>query len=62
MQAVTGLRMLLGVVAVSQHATALGDVVTLAVRAERLHAARAALKTALGNVDLLLDMLKSVGL
>lgn len=55
---VTGL---LGVIAASQDAVATGDVETLAAQAEQLHAAREALVTAIGNTDILLHMLKSVG-
>lgn len=60
--AVTGLHLLLGVIAASQHAVATGDVDTLAAQAGQLTAARQALENAIDNTDLLLSMLKSVGL
>lgn len=60
--AATGLHTLLGVIAASQDAVAQGDVATLAAQVEQLQAAREALETAIGNTDILLDMLKSVGL
>ncbi|MER7578125.1 DUF6245 family protein [Streptomyces sp. NPDC126514] len=60
--AATGLHTLLGVIAASQNAVAQGDVATLAAQVEQLQAAREALETAIGNTDLLLDKLKSVGL
>lgn len=49
-------------IAVSQEAVTRGDVATLAAQVEQLQAAREALETAIGNTDILLDMLKSVGL
>ncbi|MEE1806165.1 DUF6245 family protein [Streptomyces sp. BE133] len=60
--AVTGLHMPLGVIAASQDAVANGDVDTLAAQAGQLEAAREALQNAIDNTDLLLNMLKSVGL
>jgi hypothetical protein len=42
--------------------TARSDVATLAAQVEQLQAAREALETVIGNTDILLDMLKSVGL
>ncbi|WP_236706556.1 DUF6245 family protein, partial [Frankia sp. ACN1ag] len=60
--AVTGLHTLLGVIAASQGAVATGDVATLAGQSEQLRDARQALTDAVGNVDILLDMLRSVGL
>ncbi|MDQ1031559.1 hypothetical protein QF035_009141 [Streptomyces umbrinus] len=60
--AASGLHLLLGVIAASQDAVAQGDVDTLAAQAEQLEAAREALETAIGNTDILLNMLKSVGL
>ncbi len=60
--AVTGLHTLLGVIAASQGAVATGDVATLAAQSEQLRDARQALTDAVGNVDILLDMLRSVGL
>jgi hypothetical protein len=60
--AATGLHMLPGVIAAGQDAVATGDVDTLAAQAGQLRAAREALTNAIGNTDLLLNMLKSVGL
>lgn len=60
--AVTGLQLLLGVIAASQDAVARGDVDTLTAQTEQLTAARDALTAAIDNTDLLLNMLKSVGL
>jgi hypothetical protein len=60
--AATGLHVLLGVIAAGQDAVATGDVDTLAAQAGQLRAAREALTNAIGNTDLLLNMLKSVGL
>ncbi|MFJ8589607.1 DUF6245 family protein [Streptomyces sp. NPDC093595] len=60
--AVTGLHMLLGVIATSQDAAGRGDVDTLTAQARQLQAARDALATSIRNTDLLLDMLKPVGL
>jgi hypothetical protein len=57
--AATGLHMPRGVIAAGQHAVATGDVDTLAAEAGQLRAAREALKNAIGNTDLLLNMLKS---
>lgn len=55
-------RVLLGVIGASYQAVAAGDVETLAAQAELLRAAQASLQTAIDNTDILLDMLKSVGL
>ncbi|MFJ8018790.1 DUF6245 family protein [Streptomyces sp. NPDC096311] len=60
--AASGLYLLLDVIAASQDAVAQGDVDTLAAHAEQLEAAWEALETAIGNTDILLNMLKSVGL
>ncbi|MBL1119700.1 hypothetical protein JK364_46405 [Streptomyces sp. 110] len=60
--AATGLYLLLGVIAASQDAVATGDVETLAAQAGQLQAAREALQNAMDNTDVLLNMLKSVGL
>jgi hypothetical protein len=60
--AATGLHLLLGVIAASQEAVARGDVETLAAQSGQLEAAREALETAIGNTDILLNLLKSVGL
>ncbi|WP_067470763.1 DUF6245 family protein [Nocardia amamiensis] len=60
--AVTALHTLLGVIAASQDAVAQGDVETLADQAGQLRAAREALQLALTNTEILLNMLKSVGL
>ena len=60
--ATSGLHLLLGVIAASQDAVAQGAVDTLAAQAEQLEAAREAQETAIGNTDILLNMLKSVGL
>lgn len=54
--------MLLGVIAASQGAVATGDVETLASQAGQLEATREALQNAMDNTDVLLNMLKSVGL
>jgi hypothetical protein len=58
----TALHLLLGVIAASQDAVAQGDVETLAAQADQLQAAREALSAAVDNTELLLNMLKSVGL
>jgi tetrahydromethanopterin S-methyltransferase subunit B len=58
--AASGLRLLPGVIAASQDAVAQSDVDPLAAQAEHLEAAREALETAIGNTDILLNMLKSV--
>nr|WP_251982766.1 DUF6245 family protein [Streptomyces violaceusniger] len=60
--AAAGLHTLLGVISASQGAVATGDIETLAAQADELRAAREALQTAIGNTDILLNMLKSVGL
>jgi Family of unknown function (DUF6245) len=60
--AVTGLQALLGVIVASQDALAQGDVETLAAQTAQLKAARAALENAINNTDVLLNMLKPVGL
>lgn len=60
--AAEALQVLLGVIAASQDAVAAGDVTTLAAQTSQLRTAREALSNALANTDLLLDMLKSVGL
>jgi hypothetical protein len=60
--AATGLHILLGVIAASQGAVAIGDVDTLAEQSVQLTEAREALQAAIDNTDLLLNMLKSVGL
>ncbi|WP_406122439.1 DUF6245 family protein [Streptomyces canus] len=60
--AASGLHLLLGVIAASLDAVAQGDVDTLAAQAGQLEAAREAQETAIGNADILLNMLKSVGL
>ncbi|MBK3640122.1 DUF6245 family protein [Streptomyces sp. MBT33] len=60
--AATGLHLLLGVIAASQDAVATGDVGTLAAQAGQLEAAREALQNAMDNTNVLLNMLKSVGL
>ncbi|AEM85829.1 hypothetical protein Strvi_6378 [Streptomyces violaceusniger Tu 4113] len=49
-------------ISASQGAVATGDIETLAAQADELRAAREALQTAIGNTDILLNMLKSVGL
>ncbi|MFF4146935.1 DUF6245 family protein [Streptomyces sp. NPDC001698] len=54
--------MLLGVIAASQDAVATGDVDTLAAQAGQLHAAREEQQNAMDNTDVLLNMVKSVGL
>jgi hypothetical protein len=59
--AAEALQVLLGVIAASQSAAA-GDVTTLAAQTSQLRTAREALSNALANTDLLLNMLKSVGL
>jgi len=53
---------LLGVIGASYQAVAAGDVETLAVQAGLLRAARDSLQAAIDNTDILLDMLKSLGL
>lgn len=58
----TALHLLLGVIAASQEAVTEGDVETLAAQADQLQAAREALGAAVDNTELLLNMLKSVGL
>lgn len=60
--AATALHTLLGVIAASQGAVATGDVETLAAQSDQLRTAREALQSAIGNTDILLNMLKSVGL
>ncbi|WP_309500377.1 DUF6245 family protein [Streptomyces shenzhenensis] len=60
--AASGLHLLLGAIAASQDAVTQGNVDTLAAQAEQLEAAPEALETAIGNTDILLNMLKSVGL
>lgn len=60
--AVTGLQELLGVIVASQDSVAQGDVETLAAQTGQLRAAREALQNAINNTDVLLNMLKSVGL
>lgn len=60
--AAEGLHVLLGVIGDSHQAVATGDVETLATQAEQLRAAKASLQAAIDNTDLLLDLLKSVGL
>jgi hypothetical protein len=60
--AAAGLHLLLGVIAAGQDAVATGDADTLTAQAGQLRAAREALTNAIGNTDLLLNMLKSVGL
>jgi hypothetical protein len=60
--AAEGLHVLLGVIGASYQAVAAGDVETLAAQAGLLRAARDSLQTAIDNTDILLDMLKSVGL
>jgi hypothetical protein len=60
--AAEGLHVLLGVIGSSYQAVAAGDVETLASQAGLLRAARDSLRTAIDNIDILLDMLKSVGL
>ncbi|MGP2436324.1 DUF6245 family protein [Streptomyces sp. JW3] len=60
--AASGLHLLLGVIAASQDAVATGDVGTLAAQAGQLEAAREALQNAMDNTNVLLNMLKSVGL
>ncbi|MFF2927568.1 DUF6245 family protein [Streptomyces celluloflavus] len=61
-QAAVGLHTLLGMIAASQDTVANGDVDTLAAQTGQLQAAREALQDAIGNTDVLLNMLKSVGL
>lgn len=61
-QAATGLHTLLGVIAASQDAVATGDVERLAAQSGQLRAAREVLQEAVGNTDVLLNMLRSVGL
>ena len=60
--AAEGLHVLLGVIGDSHQAVATGDIETLATQAEQLRAAKASLQAAIDNTDLLLDLLKSVGL
>jgi len=60
--AAEGLHVLLGVIGASYQAVAAGDVVTLAAQAGLLRAARESLQTAIDNTDILLEMLKPVGL
>jgi len=60
--AAQALQVLLGVIAASQDAVATGDVTTLAAQTSQLRTAREALSNALVNTDLLLNMLRSVGL
>jgi hypothetical protein len=56
------LQVLLGVIAASHDAVATGDVTTLAAQTSQLRTAREAMSNALANTDLLLNMLRSVGL
>ncbi|MFF3159259.1 DUF6245 family protein [Streptomyces sp. NPDC057910] len=58
----TALHQLLGVISASQDAVATGDVERLAAQSDQLRDAREALENAINNTDLLLNMLKSVGL
>lgn len=58
----TGLHQLLGVIAASQDAVATADVERLAAQGDQVRNAREALENAINNTDLLLNMLKSVGL
>jgi Family of unknown function (DUF6245) len=60
--AAEALQVLLGVIAASQDAVATGDVTTLAAQTSQLRTAREAMSNALANTDLLLNMLRSVGL
>jgi len=60
--AAEALQVLLGVIAASQDAVATGDVTTLAAQTSQLRTAREAMSNALINTDLLLNMLRSVGL
>ncbi len=60
--AAEGLQVLVGVIAASQTALAAGDVGTLAAQAPKLREAHEAMQAAIGNTDVLLDMLGSVGL
>ncbi|MBV9141546.1 MAG: hypothetical protein JO115_11610 [Pseudonocardiales bacterium] len=60
--AAEGLHVLLGVIGSSYQAVAAGDVETLAAQAGLLRAARDSLQTAIDNTDILLHMLKSVGI
>jgi Family of unknown function (DUF6245) len=60
--AAEALQLLLGVIAASQDTVATGDVTTLAAQTSHLRTAREAMSNALANTDLLLDMLRSVGL
>ena len=58
----TGLHVLLGLIGAHDQAVAVGDVETLSAQAGVLRAARDSLQTAIDNTDILLEMLKSVGL
>ena len=49
-------------IAASHGAVATGDVTTLAAQTGQLRTAREAMSNALANTDLLLNMLRSVGL
>ena len=60
--AAEALQVLLGVIAASQDAVATGDMTTLAAQTSQLRTAREAMSNALVNTDLLLNMLRSVGL
>jgi hypothetical protein len=60
--AADGLQQLLNVITASQTAVAAVDIDTLTAQAPRLRTARTALQNAITNTDILLDMLKSVGL
>ena len=60
--AAEALQVLLEVIAVGQEAVATGDVTALAAQTSQLRTAREALSNALASTDLLLDMLRSVGL
>lgn len=60
--AAEALQVLPGVIAASHDAVATGDVTTLAAQASQLRTAREAMSNALVHTDLLLNMLRSVGL
>ena len=60
--AAEALQVLLGVIAASQNAVATGDVTTLAAHTSQLRTAREAMSNAPANTDLLLNILRSVGL
>ena len=61
-QAAEGLQLLLAVAAATHGAVAAGDVGTLAAQAGKLREARKVLQAAIGNTDLLLELLDSVDL